>query len=53
MAVVGPCLGGQESAAVADAAAVAVPAQAGDDSIAKAKEIIEKLKANNLALQED
>lgn len=35
----------------ADAAAVAVLAQAGEDGMAKVEEMIEKLKAENLTLQ--
>lgn len=42
--------GGQGSVAVADAVIVAAVAQAGDDSTVKVKEMIERLKAENLAM---
>lgn len=45
-----PGLGVQLYATVADAVAVAAPAQARDDGMAKAEEMIVKLKAENLAL---
>lgn len=40
-------------AAVTDAVTVEAPAQAGDGGIAKAEEVIEKLKAVSLALHEE
>lgn len=50
VAVMVPCLDGQESAAAADTLAVADAAQAGDDDTAEVEELIEKLKAENLTL---
>lgn len=50
MAVVAPGLAGQVSAAVADAVAEAALALGGVDGIPKVEEMIEKLKAENLAL---
>lgn len=45
-------LGGQGSAAVADAVAVAVPAQAGDDGLVKVEGMTGKLEAKSLTLHE-
>lgn len=50
MAVVGPDLGGHWSATAADSVAVAVPAQTGNDGMAKVDKVIEKLKLERLAL---
>lgn len=52
-AVVLPGLEGQESAAVADTVAVGARAHVGDDGMAVLKEMLKKLMAENLALQEE